>query len=242
MARVRYRMASRWRPRRWLDWWAAVWPLPLLVAGGLTWMPPGGGAAGPETASFELTAEITWSARTAPLDFPDRAHMSGLVGATHNARYVLFRDGHAASSGLELVAENGRAAILRAEFTEAMRRGRLGGLVEGPSLAQVPGRLSTRFEADRDHPLLSFVTMLAPSPDWFTGAADIALMAGGEWIDEMETTLWVWDAGTDSGRTYGAPNQDTQPRQSVRLLASRHFLTPAGLTSVGTLKLRRLRR
>ena len=61
-----------------------------------------------------------WSRTTAPYEFPDRPHMSALIGATHNARYVLFRDGDTASSGLELVAENGRPRTLQAEFDEAL--------------------------------------------------------------------------------------------------------------------------
>ncbi len=215
----------------------AVWLVSSLV---LTLTSAGPAAAQVEVARFELAVEITWSAGTAPLDFPGSAHLSGLIGATHNARYVLFRDGHTASSGLELVAENGRAALLKAEFAEALRRGRLGEVIEGPALARVPGRIGTRFEATKDHPMLSFVTMLAPSPDWFTGAADIALLVDGNWIDQVEIVLWAWDSGTDSGATYSAPNHDTQPRQSVRLLSSRHFLSETGLVAVGKATVRRI--
>lgn len=214
-------------------WFPALLVLALTTAGCAM--------AAEEFARFELTADITWSAETAPLDFPKEAHMSGLSGATHNTRYVLFRDGHTASSGLELVAENGRATTLKAEFAEAARRGRLGAMIEGPKLARAPGRISTAFTATKAHPLLSFVTMIAPSPDWFTGAADIALMADGRWIEEAEFVLWAWDCGTDSGQTYTTPDQDTQPQQSIRLLASPHFLRANGLVAVGTAKLRRVR-
>ena len=188
---------------------------------------------------FELTVEITWSAETAPFEFPDAGHMSGLFGATHNRRYVLFRDGHTASSGLELVAENGRFSMLRVEFAEAKRRRRIGSEIEGPPLAEVPGKVSVTFAATTAHPLLSFVTMIAPSPDWFTGAADIPLVKNGQWIDEATTPLWAWDSGTDSGDTYSAENMDTQPQQSVRLLATLHFLARDGLIAVGSATVRR---
>ena len=193
-----------------------------------------------ETAHFEIVLEITWSRETTPFDHPDNPHLSPLVGATHNSRYVLFRDGHTASSGLELVAENGRPNTLRAEFDEAIRRNRVGTVVAGPSLAHAPGTITAEFQTTRDHPRLSFVTMLAPSPDWFTGAADVDLVADGKWIDRVSLPLWVWDAGTDSGATYTAPNADLQPRQSVRLLASPHFLTANGLIGVGMATIRRV--
>lgn len=93
-------------------------------------------------AHFEIVADITWSSDTAPFEFPGSAHLSGLVGATHNTKYVLFRDGQTASSGLELIAENGRAKTLRSEFAEVMRRGRLGTIVDGPELSSVPGQIT----------------------------------------------------------------------------------------------------
>ena len=82
--------------------------------------------------------------------------------------------------------------------------------------------------------------MIAPSPDWFTGAADVALMQGEAWIDSVTLPLWAWDAGTDAGETYTAPNADSQPRQSVRLLATPHFLSSDGLIPVGVARLRRV--
>ena len=193
-----------------------------------------------QSAEFELTLDLTWSAETTPFEFPAVGHMSSLVGATHNARYVLFRDGDTASSGLELVAENGRPATLKAEFAEAKRRGRLDTEINGPKLDKVPGRISVRFVANEKHSLLSFVTMIAPSPDWFTGAADVALRTGGNWINTTSVTLWAWDSGTDHGTTYNAEDIDAQPQQSIRLLASPHFLTKRGLVPMGTATITRV--
>ena len=201
----------------------------------------GPAGAADDVATFELTADITWSAVSAPLDFPSSAHLSRLIGATHHGKYVMFRDGHTASSGLELVAENRRVATLKAELTEAKRRRRGGTLIEGPDLPRVPGTLRVKFQATARHSLLSFVMMVAPSPDWFSGAADVALMTAGNWIDTAEIVLWAWDSGTDSGRTFTAPNNDTQPQQSIRLVATPHFLGDAGLVPIGTARLRRVR-
>ena len=197
-------------------------------------------AAQDDPATFELTLTITWSAETAPFAFPDDAHLSRLFGATHHGRYTLFRDGDTASTGVEVMAESGRGWVLTAEWAEASRRGRVGTVFEGPALSAAPGTVTTTFEATPAHPLLSFVTMLAPSPDWFTGGADLPLRLDNRWIDETEIVLWAWDSGTDSGQTYDAANADTQPRQSVRLLATPHFLTPDGLVPMGTARIRRI--
>ena len=193
-----------------------------------------------DTATFEVTVHISWSAETAPYEFPTDGHMSGIIGATHNHRYVLFRDGYTASSGLELVAENGRVATLRAEFAEAKRRKRIGTEIDGPQIKKVPGSGTMTVKTTKRHPLLSLITMIAPSPDWFTGVADFPLHRDGKWIDSAELTLWAWDSGTDNGTTYQAEDDDAQPQQSVRLLATPHFLTPQGVVSMGSVTIKRV--
>ena len=193
-----------------------------------------------ETARFRLDVDITWTAETHPLAYPEGAHMSGLIGATHNSRYTVFADGRTASSGLELVAENGRASVLQAELAEGMRRNRVAAVFEGPGLRTLPGRISATFDADPNRRFVSFATMIAPSPDWFTGAAGVDLRTDDGWIERLEIPLWAWDAGTDSGETYTAADADTQPRESVRLLATPHFLTASGLAPVGVAQIERL--
>ena len=192
------------------------------------------------TVTYEATVDITWSAASAPYEFPDGAHLSGIVGATHNESYVLFRDGQTGSSGLELVAENGRPKTLEAEFAEGMRRGQINAIVYGPGFKEVPAAKDISFSTTPEHPLFSFVTMIAPSPDWFTGISDFQLFQDGAWIEEAELTLWAWDSGTDFGPTYTSPNDDSQPQESVRLLATPHFLTEDGLVPMGTITLRRI--
>ncbi len=193
-----------------------------------------------ESARYRVEVDITWTAETHPLEYPDSAHFSGLVGATHNSRYIVFADGRTATSGLELVAENGRSSVMLAELAEGMRRNRVAETFQAPGLRTLPGRMTATFQADPNRRFLSFATMIAPSPDWFTGAAGIDLRTGDGWVERLEIPLWAWDAGTDSGETYTADDADTQPRESVRLLATPHFLSETGLTPVGVARIERL--
>ncbi len=173
-----------------------------------------------DIARYRLELQITWNQENHPFEWPDSGgHMSGLIGVTHNQRYVMFADGRTATSGLKLVAENGRPRIMKAELAEADRRKRIGAVVEADGLKVTPGRMHTEFTATESHPLLSFVTMLAPSPDWFTGAGSVSLRQDGRWRETVELPLWVWDAGTDSGVLDAG--RDTGP-------------TDVGTTDVGT--------
>ncbi len=205
-----------------------------LVLTALAALLPSAQAFAEDAVRYRLDLDISWSAETHPFDFPPVAHLTRLVGATHHSRYTMFADGQTASSGLQSVAERGRAAILAAELEEAKDRERVGGTFEADALDAVPGRMSATFSVTEKHSLVSFVTMVAPSPDWFTGAAGVELFRDGNWVDRYEVTLWAWDAGTDGGTSFFSDDLDTQPRQSIRLLASPHFLGPERLKPIGT--------
>jgi len=194
-----------------------------------------------ETADYQIHIKVTWSVETHAYEFPPSPTLSHLIGATHSDDYAMFKDGDTASSGLELIAERGRVSIFRIELQEADDRELIGTVFESDEIEEIPGEATLSFSARADFPLVSFVTMIAPSPDWITGLSAVPLHDGEGWIDRLELPLWAWDAGTDSGDTYLARNQDTQPQQSVRLVTTPHFLTAQGLLKVGDVVIERAR-
>ncbi len=62
---------------------------------------------------------------------------------------------------------------------------------------------SAEFSVDRTRHLMSFLTMLGPSPDWNVGLSseDLCTRECG-WAQKVVQDLIPWDAGTDSGVTY----------------------------------------
>lgn len=62
---------------------------------------------------------------------------------------------------------------------------------------------SAEFSVDRTRHLMSFLTMLGPSPDWNVGLSgeDLCTKDCG-WVQRLVTDLIPWDAGTDNGVTY----------------------------------------
>ena len=61
--------------------------------------------------------------------------------------------------------------------------------------------------------------MLAPSPDWFVGISGENLLNSDKtWKQSLTKELFVYDAGTDSGTTFTAANQDTTPKENIRRL------------------------
>ncbi len=180
--------------------------------------------------SYRVEVALDWKASEAG---PDNPHWSRLIAVAHSGRYDLFADGDTASSGLALVATNGRVSVLRAELAEVQRRRRAGEIVELPGIATGVGRFAFDIALTDRFDQVSFATMLAPSPDWFTGVSGVDLKPEDVWLDQVSVALWPWDAGADSGPDFEGPNVPTQPRQSVRLLTHPAFLTEDGMRPIG---------
>jgi hypothetical protein len=192
------------------------------------------------TARYSVLLESAWSRDTHPTDFPSNAHFSRLVGGTHSSRVRFWTPGGTASLGIKDMAERGRTSPLDSEVQAAIAAGTADRLILGGAIDRLPGEATAEFEIGRDHPLVTLVSMVAPSPDWFVGTDSLSLVEGGDWVAEKLVTLHPWDAGTDSGRTYAAPDQDTQPRQSIHALSGPPVAQAGVVAPFGTLRFRRV--
>uniref|UniRef100_A0A8C4Q8H1 Spondin 1a n=1 Tax=Eptatretus burgeri TaxID=7764 RepID=A0A8C4Q8H1_EPTBU len=99
--------------------------------------------------------------------------------------------------------------------------------MESPNVSCIPQSLCSRpgpsaeFSVDRDHPFMSFLSMLGPSPDWNVGlSAENLCTPDCSWVQHSVQDLIPWDAGTDSGTTYESPNLPTTPQERIRPLTS----------------------
>jgi len=193
------------------------------------------------TAAYEVVFRSTWSAATHPTDFPANPHFSPLVGATHSASASFWRPGAVATDGVEAMAELGRVSPLDAEVQAAIAAGTAEHLLQGDGIALSPGEALLPFEIGRDRPLVTLVSMIAPSPDWFVGVHDLSLIEGGDWVAERTAVLFPYDAGTDLGRSYASPDLDAQPREPVRVIDGFPFEVAGSVAPIGTFTFRRVR-
>jgi hypothetical protein len=214
--------------------------IPTAPTPGVTTTPQPQGTPTQRSARYRLTFTSSWSAATHPNDFPSTAHFSALVGATHDASATFWREGASATRGIQDMAERGRTSPLDQEVEAAIRAGTADRVWIGGGIDSTPGSVSIEFDISDRYPLVTFVSMIAPSPDWFVGVAGLQLMQGGEWSAERRIDLVPWDAGTDSGVTFTSPDRETQPRSVIsRILAAP--LSPGGsVTPLGTFTFTRL--
>jgi len=169
------------------------------------------------TAQYQVVFNATWSQQTLPTNWPAGAHFSGLVGATHNADVHFWRDGETASDGIRLMAERGQKSTLLNEVAPAIANGNAQFQLSGGGISRSPDTVSLTFAQPmrRDYPLVTLVSMIAPSPDWFVGVDSLSLVEDGEWVTNKVVELYGRDAGTDSGMTFTSPDLVTVPQGVV---------------------------
>ncbi|MEO1007228.1 MAG: spondin domain-containing protein [Planctomycetota bacterium] len=189
------------------------------------------------TATYRLTFDAEWSSATHPSAFPPDPHFSGLIGGTHNDGVQLWEAGQLATPGIELMAETGSKVRLVTEVNGYIADGTAQTLISGGGIPLSPGSVSVTFETSSDFPLLSVVTMIAPSPDWFVGTQSLSLRDGAGWIDEIIFDLWPYDSGTDSGASYRSRDVDTVPPEPIRRLVGEFPFTDAPRIGTYTLEL-----
>ena len=188
------------------------------------------------TATYTVTFESTWSAATHPDDFPPDPHFSGLVGAAHRGTATLWEPGGLASPGIEDMAETGSKALLESEVGDLITAGDAFAVLSGDGIGTSPGSVSLTFDLNTDYPLVSLVSMLAPSPDWFVGVNSLELYDGANWSQLETITLFTHDAGTDSGTMYTSPDADTQPPDPITMISGYPFFYDNEVRAVGTFK------
>ena len=203
---------------------------PLLLAAVASAAPGNGEAV------YRVRFDATWSSQTHPDAYPPGAHFSGLVGGTHSGAVSFWEPGGLASPGIESMAETGGQFLLAGEVQTAIEMGTALQTILGGGIGS-PGNVATTFSVTDEFPLVTVVSMIAPSPDWFVGVHGMSLMENGAWRDDVVVELFAYDSGTDSGQDFLSPNQDTNPQEPIHLITQGPFL---GTTPLGTFTFTRL--
>ena len=172
-----------------------------------------------DTAVYKVVFDANWTAQTHPTNYPSNAHFSWMVGVTHNEQNVLFAKGLLASIGIEVMAETGVTDLLASEIDAKIMSNKaleykIGNVIDGNGIDEIT------INASVNYPLFSWVSMIAPSPDWFVANSNIALIVDDAWVERIELDVFLFDAGTDSGTDFTSADNDTSPREPIFLISS----------------------
>jgi hypothetical protein len=148
--------------------------------------------------------------------------------------------GAPATNGIKDMAERGLTSTLAAEINAAIAARTAEHVFTGGNIADSPGSAIAEFEISRDYSLVTLVSMIAPSPDWFVGVSAVSLFQDGRWSSSRRFDLDPWDAGTDGGVTFNSADLSLAPRLAITRIVTSP-LSPAGrVTSLGTFTFVRL--
>jgi len=164
------------------------------------------------TATYKLTVYNGWTQANHKLGAPpfssvEQPHFSHLGGGTHNADLDVWSVGGFSSPGMIKMQETGWIdrpsdnVDLKNEFDTYLANGTAGSFLNYP----IPNpwfaagtETDLEFEIAETHPLITLVSMLGPSPDWFIGVDSLNLRNGNVWRDLVEVDLYPYDGGSRS--------------------------------------------
>lgn len=141
------------------------------------------------------------------------AHWSPLVGINHNSSVTFVEMGGTATTGVENIAEIGNSNVFQTvdvqnaiNANNAEQFFNAGDLFLNEPTDKI---ILNGFEVSEDFPLLTMLSMIAPSPDWMIAVNSLELRDGGNWKTSITMDLFAYDAGTEEGTAYSLSNPAT---------------------------------
>ncbi len=167
------------------------------------------------TATYDINFTSVWNASDHGA-LPSNAHWSNLVGANHNGAITFLEMGLTATIGIENVAEAGSNTVFNAEVQTAINAGNAEQWLNQSfsPFAAISSATLSNVVVSEEFPLLTLVSMIAPSPDWIITVNSLNLWdtSMGQWKDSFTVDLFPYDAGTEDGFGYSGSNSATNPR------------------------------
>ena len=168
-----------------------------------------------QSATYRVTFEgkFTASALASGVSVPSGEHFTTLIGAVHNGSVTFWSSGGTASAGVEAVAELGTTGTFKSEINANMNAA----TVFEQSIASGGTATATvDIVVTTDHPRVTLLSMVAPSPDWFVGVSGLSLLdAQGDWLTSHSVDLFPYDAGTEEGTEFSLSNAATSPQGTI---------------------------
>ncbi|MEP6617383.1 MAG: spondin domain-containing protein [Ginsengibacter sp.] len=191
----------------------------------------------------QYRVSITGNWQSPQFSVPSNVHFTTFTGMVHNSNTFLWRKETLASAGVENVAEIGdRTAILNEIGANLNNKNALVAIsIIAPGAT---GNSVDTISCNSNYTLVSFESMIAPSPDWFTGISELNLFNNKQWVADTTIHLYVYDAGTEEGDVFAYDNPATIPQETVHLLTSELGMALANgnpvLSNIATVRFTRL--
>ncbi len=181
---------------------------------------PAGGPAAAQTdadsATYTVTFQGNWTTASTPGGVVGSAHFTTLIGAVHNDMVTFWESGGMATAGVEAVAELGATSTFRSEIQSEIDTSNAVSVIRKSVGGGGTGSAEFDVTVTKDHPLVTLLSMIGPSPDWFVGISGRSLLdAQDEWLSRLQIDLFPYDAGTEEGTEFSLSNAATSPQENI---------------------------
>lgn len=178
-------------------------------------------------ANYDISLTTIWNT-TDHTSVPPGAHWSSLVGATHNTanQFVELGVVSPTTNGIKDVAETGNNSNFMNEVNAAISLNKANQWINAGGLGSAVGTFTVNnLQVNQNYPLITLVSMVAPSPDWFIAINSLNLRSGNAginngWKDTFTIDVFAYDAGTDDGIDYTSADAISNPRVGVFMLTN----------------------
>lgn len=133
----------------------------------------GGSCEVDSLAVYKVTLEGRWSREIFPKHYPEtrpRAHFSKTFGLTHNQNFTFFKVGELVSDEMKAFCKSADSEPL--ENDEKFEQEIFDEFII-PKLENPIDKVESRLFVQSNYSLISMVTKLIPSPDWFIGVESL---------------------------------------------------------------------
>ncbi len=133
----------------------------------------------------------------------------------HKPGTTLLEKSEVATAGIAAMAETGVNTALKVEVDALVASGSTLGYLEGPGLISGFSEVTFEISVTNQFPLVTLVSMIAPSPDWFVAVENVELFINGTFTDNLTVDAIAYDAGSDNGATYDSADEYTDPAAAI---------------------------
>ena len=162
------------------------------------------------SAIYTVTFQGNWTTASTPGGVVGEAHFTTLIGAIHNDMATFWESGGTATPGVENVAELGSTGTFESEINA---NSNATSIIEKSVSSGGTGSATFDITLTSEHPLVTLLSMIGPSPDWFVGVSGLSLLnTQGQWMSMREVDLFPYDAGTEEGTEFSLLNPATSPQ------------------------------
>ena len=163
-----------------------------------------------QSATFTVTFQGNWTTASTPGGVVSGAHFTTLIGAVHNDMVTFWESGGTATAGVENVAELGIIGTFKSEINA---NSNAISVIQKSVSGGGTGSATFNVTVTNEHPLITLLSMIGPSPDWFVGVSGRSLLdMQGDWESLLEVDLFPYDAGTEDGTEFSLSNSATSPQ------------------------------